>query len=274
MGKRKNPSLSVIMGVYNEKNISQVKKAINSILNQTWDDFEFIICDDGSDKPFYDWLCEYCKKDERIRLIRNKRNVGLAVTLNHCLKIASGDYIARMDADDISVLERFEKQIHFLEKNREYAMVGSNAELIDAENIWGRRVMPEKPEKKDFLKNSPFIHPSIIFRAETLQQLGGYSNQTYALRTEDYELFMRAYSMGMRGYNLQENLILYREDKNAYKKRKYRYRICEYHVRKIGFQRLGIYKGNFRCVVRPLIVGLIPKRILQLGKFWIGKRQL
>lgn len=274
MDNSKNPSLSIIMGVYNEKNTSQVKKAINSILNQTWNDFEFIICDDGSDKSFSDWLCSYCKKDKRIRFIRNKQNAGLAVTLNHCLKIASGDYIARMDADDISVPERFEKQIYFLEKNTEYAMVGSNAQLIDEENIWGRRVMPEKPEKKDFLKNSPFIHPSMIFRTEALRQLHGYSNQNYALRTEDYELFMRAYSMGMRGYNLQECLVLYREDKNAYKKRKYRYRICEYHVRKKGFQSLGIYKGNFRYVVKPLIVGLIPKRILRLRKFRIGKKQL
>lgn len=274
MDNSKNPSLSIIMGVYNEKNTSQVKKAINSILNQTWNDFEFIICDDGSDKSFSDWLCSYCKKDKRIRFIRNKQNAGLAVTLNHCLKIASGDYIARMDADDISVPERLEKQVHFLEKNTEYAMVGSNAKLIDSENVWGRRIMPEKPQKEDFLKNSPFIHPSMLFRADALRKLNGYSNQDYALRAEDYELFMRAYSMGMRGYNLQECLILYREDKNAYKKRKYRYRICEYHVRKKGFHSLGIHKGNFRYVIKPLIVGLIPKKILRLGKFWMGKKQL
>lgn len=274
MKNRKNPSLSVIMGIYNEKNLTQVKAAIDSILNQAWDDFEFIICDDGSDKSLYNWLCKYCQKNSRIQIIRNKSNMGLAMTLNHCLKYAKGKYIARMDADDISVPERFEKQIHFLEKNTEYAMVGSNARLIDEENIWGRRIMPEKPEKKDFLKNSPFIHPSMVFRADALRQLHGYSNQNYALRTEDYELFMRAYSMGMRGYNLQECLILYREDKNAYKKRKYRYRICEYHVRKKGFQSLGIYKGNFRYVVKPLIVGLIPKSVLRLRKFRIGKKQL
>lgn len=271
MGDR---TVSIIMGVYNEKNKPQVERAINSILNQTWQNFEFIICDDGSCKSFCDWLCEYCKTDDRIRFIRNKKNAGLAVTLNHCLKIASGDYIARMDADDIAVPERIEKQLHFLIENKEYAMVGSNAELIGEEGVWGRRVMPEKPEKKDFLNNSPFIHPSMLFRTEALRQLNGYSNQSYALRAEDYELFMRAYSMGMRGYNLQESLLLYREDKYAYRKRKYKYRICEYHVRKIGFKQLGIYKGNFRYVVKPLIVGLIPKKILRLGKFWIGKKQL
>ena len=109
---KRMPKLSVLMGIYNEKRKEQVELAISSILNQSYRDFEFIICDDGSTKEFFLWLQEYCKTDERIRLIRNEKNAGLAVALNRCLTEAKGEYIARMDADDISLPDRFEKQIN------------------------------------------------------------------------------------------------------------------------------------------------------------------
>ena len=111
------PLISVIMGIYNEKNRQDVQDAIQSILNQTFSDFEFIICDDGSEGEFYQWLKEYCRIDDRIKLYRNDRNRGLSYTLNHCLQYAEGRFIARMDADDRSLPDRFEKQILFLQEN-------------------------------------------------------------------------------------------------------------------------------------------------------------
>lgn len=111
--EKKNPIISVLMGIYNEKNKNYVIQAIDSILQQSFTDFEFIICDDGSTNEFYAWLQDVCRKDSRIRLLRNDKNMGLSYTLNRCMKHARGKYYARMDADDISKENRLKKQLLF-----------------------------------------------------------------------------------------------------------------------------------------------------------------
>lgn len=254
--------ISVIMGVYNEENKEHVALAIRSVLNQTYSDFEFIICDDGSQFSFYQWLQEYCSKDERIILLRNEKNAGLAATLNRCLRHASGIYIARMDADDISEKTRFEKQVDFLNRHPQYALVGCNATMIDGGGAWGENLRLEIPQKTDFLHTSVFIHPSIMIRQEILEKLGGYEEGDWAKRTEDYELFMRLYAEGYFGYNMQERLLCYREDRKSYQKRKYRYRMNEFRVRYRGFKSMGILRGHLIYVIKPLIVGLIPSAIM------------
>ena len=260
------PEISVIMGVYNEKNHNQVVRALDSILMQTFSDFEFIICDDGSEEEEYWWLKKYSEKDQRIQIIRQDSNQGLAAALNTCLKKAQGKYIARMDADDIARKDRLEKEREFLDIHKEYALVGSNAALIDEQGTWWQRTLKANPKREDFLFTSPFIHPAIMMRKEVYDVLCGYSTEKYALRTEDYDLFMRMYAKGYRGANIQENLLCYREDRNAYGKRKYRYRINEMKVRYKGFKANGILKGNLFYVITPLVVGLIPVRLMQWNK--------
>lgn len=254
--------ISVLMGTYNEKR-ALAAAAIDSILKQTYQEFEFLICDDGSEKEFYRWLYNYCKKDERIKLLRNKKNRGLAVALNRCLYSAVGSYIARMDADDVSAEKRLEKQIAFLHQHKEYALVGCNAQLIDRNGVWGERRLQKIPDRRAFLHTSPFIHPSIMMRREVLEKIHGYSESIMALRVEDYEMFMRLYAAGYQGYNIQENLFLYREDRGSFGKRKYRYRLNECMIRYQGFRSLKIRKGNFRYIVKPLLAGLIPAGILR-----------
>lgn len=255
------PEISVIMGTFNE-NKKQAAQAIDSILSQTFRDFEFIICDDGSGAGFYKWLRGYCARDPRIMLLRNEKNRGLAVTLNRCLGRASGNYIARMDADDISKESRLEKQASFLGRHEEYALVGSSAYLTGRRGVWGVRRMEEAPRKESFLSTSPFIHPSAMVRREVIEGLRGYCESPRMLRAEDYDFFMRLYAAGYQGYNLQEALLQYREDAQAYAKRKYRYRINECRVRYLGFRRLGILKGNMRYVLKPLMAGLVPARFM------------
>ncbi len=251
------PELSVLMGTYNEKNI-QAARAIDSILGQTFTDFELIICDDGSQKRFYQWLSKYCKKDRRIRLIRNEQNRGLAATLNRCLSLASGRFIARMDADDVSVPARFDKQLAFLKAHPAYAFVAASAYLMDEDGIWGLRRTVEVPQKEDFLRTSPFIHPTVMFDRKALLHVRGYCESENVLRVEDYELFMRLYAKGYRGYNMQEPLLVYREDRGAYGRRRYRYRLHECLVRRNGFLQLGILRGHAGFVVKPLAAGLAP----------------
>ena len=103
------PTISVIAGAYNVADCKSLDKSIKSVLDQTFADFEFILCDDGSDDSTYEMLKKYADADSRIRLIRNDKNLGLVQTLNKCLALAEGKYIARHDCDDYNDLTRFEK---------------------------------------------------------------------------------------------------------------------------------------------------------------------
>lgn len=252
------PVISVLMGTYNEPDRKQLEWAIDSILGQTFWDFEYIICDDGSEKDFFQWLKTFCEKDSRIRLLRNPINRGLAYTLNRCFTYASGKYIARMDADDISLPQRFEKQFLFLEQHRTYALTGCNAWMMDGTVLWGKRRLTKVPGPTDFLYTSPFIHPAVMMRREVMERLHGYITAKMYVRVEDYDFFMRMYEAGFIGYNLQETLFLYRESSQSFKKRKYCFRIYECRVRYQGFRKLGIIRGNMRYVIKPLITGFIP----------------
>lgn len=254
------PKISVLMGIYNEKR-KNAKAAIDSVLKQTFTDFEFLICDDGSDPAFYEWLKKYCKKDKRIRLIRQRENKGLAAALNRCFVYASGNLIARMDADDICVRTRFEKQEAFLRKHSEYAMVGCNVYLVAGSKVWGERRMEEVPKESSFLKTSAFVHPAVMIRREVMKTLSGYREQKRFLRVEDYDFFMRMYAAGYRGYNLQEPLLFYREE--AVAKQTYRCRVNECLVRLHGFWNMGILRGNLRYVGKPLAVGLLPDWVIR-----------
>ena len=255
--------ISVIMGIYNMANKKEfMKLAIESILNQTYKNFEFIICEDGSSDKTYELLKEFCKKDKRIILLKNNKNRGLAYSLNHCLSIAKGKYIARMDADDISMPSRLEKQIKFLDGHLEYAMVGCNLLFINDKGIWGKRILAEKPTKKSFLFTSPFCHPAIVMRKEVLDKVNNYKVEKITRRAEDYDLFMRIYANGYKGYNLQEFLYQFREDNDAFKRRAYKYRLDEVQVRYKGFKALGLMPKGFLYVIKPLIIGLIPQKLL------------
>jgi glycosyltransferase EpsE len=258
------PRVSVIMGIYNTNNEPMVKLAINSILNQTYTNFEFIICDDGSTDGTYELVKNITSHDDRVIIIKNEINKGLASTLNNCLKVAKGEYIARMDADDISMPNRLERQIAFLDGNPKYDLVGSNAVLFGEKGDWGYRNTLEYPDKSSFLFGTPFLHPSIIIRNSVMKDLGGYRVNKETLRCEDYDLFMRLYATNRKGYNIQENLFKFRENQEAYKRRKYKYRLDEAKVRYKGFKQLGLLPRGLLYTMKPLIVGLIPQKMLAI----------
>ena len=255
--------ISIIMGVYNQKAFDQLDMAVNSILRQTFQAFEFLVYDDGSDGNVADKLEELALKDSRIRLFHGKENHGLAFGLNYCIHKAKGKYIARMDADDISMPDRLEKQYQFLEKHPEFGFAGCNAGLLGEQGVYGERIMPETPGADDFLAFSPYIHPSVMFRREVFEKYGLYSEAEENRRCEDYELFMRLFQKNCRGFNIQEVLFLYREDGNAFRKRKCRYRIDECRLRYTYFKKLGILDGKgFLYTIRPLIAGVLPGRLI------------
>ncbi|MCL2864672.1 MAG: glycosyltransferase [Lachnospiraceae bacterium] len=258
----KKPKVSVIMGVYNPQ-MQRLIAAVDSLIRQSFIDWELIIWDDGSDLVYATQIAALSKRDFRIVCGRSERNQGLAKALNHCIRIAKGDYIARMDDDDISLRFRLEKQFDYMEQQKDIAWVGTSAFLMDGNSIWGVRRMKEAPDAKDFLKYSPYIHPSVMFRKKVLLACKGYNNAEITRRCEDYELFMRLHMAGYQGRNMTEYLFVYREDSKSYVRRTCSARVSEMKVRYWGFQKMGILEARtVPYIFRPLLGFLIPAKWL------------
>ena len=168
------PKISVIMGIYNCSDT--LEEAIESLLNQTYSDYEIIMCDDGSSDETYEKAKEYEHKyPNKIRVLKNEFNLGLNKTLNRCLKEAKGEYIARMDGDDISLPERFQKEVDFLDRHPEFAIVSSPMIYFDENGDWKSGKAIEYPKKKDFIKHSPFFcHAPCMVRKEAYEAVKGY----------------------------------------------------------------------------------------------------
>lgn len=263
------PVISIIMGVYDFKDQEILKSAIVSILQQSFTDYEFIIYDDGSEAKYGAFIEEISKVDKRIVLIGKKVNRGLAYSLNKCVEIARGDYIARMDADDISHIDRLKRQYEFLEEHPEYSWCGCNAYLFDESGCWGRRNMPERPENKDFLRFSPYIHPSVMYRKSIFSAGNRYFVSEDTLRCEDYDFFMRLHQLGMRGYNIQACLFYYRENRASYDRRNMKTRIKESKIRLYNFYKMGmLLPVGWLFAFRPIIGGIVPAKIIYQIKKW------
>ena len=200
------PKISVILPVYNgEKYLAE---AIDSILSQTYQNFELIIINDCSSDRTPEIISSFT--DERIRIINNPSNMKISRSLNKGIELAQGQFIARMDADDISLPERFQKQVAFLENYPDIGVVGSWIRRIDEKGNFINNMFREtRPEtiKWDLFFGSPIAHPSVMMRAEVVRSSGGYSIDAFGC--EDYELWTRLIKI-TRFANLPENLLLYR----------------------------------------------------------------
>ncbi|MFO7611574.1 MAG: glycosyltransferase, partial [Clostridia bacterium] len=203
--------VTVIMGVYNCGDT--LAEALESLMSQSYRDFTTVICDDGSTDNTYGIASRYCERHPgRFILLRNGRNLGLNHTLNECLRIAGGEYIARMDGDDVSLPERFEKQVGFLDANPEYAIVSTPMIYFDSDGEWGVGNPSTVPAAKDFPRGTPFAHAASMVRKEAMDAVGGYTVDNKLLRVEDYHLWIKLYQKGYSGYNLPEPLYKARDD--------------------------------------------------------------
>lgn len=240
-----------------------IDQAIQSICQQSFIDWEMIICDDCSDDGTYRKILKWEKRDKRIKVIRNKENKKLAFSLNRCLQYAEGEYIARMDDDDVSYPERLQCQIDFLENNKEFAFVSSIVDCYyDEKKIPNYFIRKNQPNKEDFLKGSQFVHPATMFRKKVLQEVGGYWDSLFNSRTEDYELFMRLYAKGYKGFNIQIPLLKYSLSESRSWLRQYKYRIFEVYIRYRGFKQLNLLPKGILYIIKPLFSGIIPKKIV------------
>lgn len=250
--------ISVIMGIYNCE--ATLEEAVGCILNQSYSDWELILCDDGSTDGTYPIALRIAETyPERIKLLKNDRNCGLNHTLNRCLKEATGEYIARMDADDVCSSERFAIEVGTLDNEPEIAIVSTGMEFFDESGAWGMIHHPEYPQNRDFLNGSPFCHAPCMVRREAYEAVGGYSVDERLLRVEDYHLWLKMYKAGYKGKNIGTVLYSMRDDRNAYNRRKFRYRLNEAYVRLLVVRDLKLPVWGYVYALRPILVGLMPK---------------
>jgi glycosyltransferase involved in cell wall biosynthesis len=208
------PLISVIMPVYNGE--KYLNEAVESILGQSFADFELIVIDDGSTDGSAAILESFCQNDVRVIIRQHSQNQGITVALNTGLALARGKYIARMDADDISLSERFEKQVAFLEKHPEIDVIGSAVQMI---NERGQKigVLPSPLDDLAIrwkgLFSASFLHPTVMLRHSVLIE----HNIRYRVsrnQPEDFDFFTQLLEHA-RGANLPEPLLLYRVHSNS-----------------------------------------------------------
>lgn len=213
---KESPEISVIMTCYNEEK-EWVIASIESIINQTFKEFELIIVlDNPNNDELKHILNHYRIKDNRIKVIINNKNEGLVISLNRAICECKGKYIARMDADDISYMDRFENQYVYLENNLDIALVGGtgvimdeNGEVLFHTNKLGSSA---KKAKKSLLYRNIFFHPTWMFRRSVLNDLKGYNNIP---RTEDLDFLCRLILNGYNIVNLPIDMIKVRIRKNG-----------------------------------------------------------
>lgn len=214
---------SVLMSVYIKDNYEYVKMAIDSMLNQTVKPEQYVVVEDGEiSSDIEELLAEYDKKYPALfTIVKIETNSGLANALNEGLKACRNELVARMDADDISLPERCEKELEMFRANPELAVCGCNIDEFfdDINDIRTSRIVPsEYREIRKFMRRrQAFNHPSVMYKKTRVIKCGGYPRLK---RKEDFELFSKMINNGCYAMNISKSLYLYRADKGNYMRRK------------------------------------------------------
>ena len=212
------PKISVIMTVYNAE--QYLSDSLESLFEQTFSDFELILVNDGCTDGSRDILLKYLRRPN-VRLLENEHNEGIPVSRNRALLVASGEYIAIHDGDDVSLPYRFEKEVEALDKHEKVVFLGSYAAKMDhAGNVIGSMVYPPQDTPRAFslitrYKLNPIIDPSCMYRREPVLEHGGYTMDPELRTVLDFELWCRLLCHGCLMSNIQEPLIKYRINPNG-----------------------------------------------------------
>ena len=223
MVEKKIPEYSVLMSVYYKENPQYLNLSIESMLNQTISPNEFVLVEDG---PLTSELEKVIEKHvsnnpNLFKIIKNKENLGLGLSLKKGINAAKNEWIARMDSDDYSIPTRCEQQLQFIEKNPEYEMVGSfESEFIDTiNNVVSIHKVPKKAEQiKQFMhRRCAVLHPTVMYKKSAVIRSGNYRNVPLY---EDYDLFSRmVLEYKIKTYNIQKSLYYIRTSPDFYKRR-------------------------------------------------------
>jgi len=258
---QEQPLVSVIMATYNCQDT--LEEAIDSIINQTYQNWEFVICDDCSTDNSFIILKKYQKTyPEKFKIFKNEINSKLAYSLNRCLDLSSGKLIARMDADDISISERLKKQVDYLIDNPEYMVVGCSMQRFNGNCDYGIIEVESKPTKMSLLTSAPFCHGTIMMRKSAYSLLDGYIVSKRTIRGQDRDLWFRFFSKGFEGGNILEPLYKVRENINAIKRRTFIVRWRDMQTSYYGYRLLNFPLKYYPLLAIPVLKFFVPKRVV------------
>lgn len=253
--------ISVIMAVYNCE--ATLGDAVESIISQTYQNWELVICDDASTDGTATLLDELVERHgaERIVVTTNTVNRKLPYSLNRCIELANGELIARMDGDDRSEPDRFERQTRYLLDNPDIDLVGTSMRRFNDQGS-GDIVHPASPSPDRWTLGrtsvAPFCHATIVARRAVFDRLGGYTVSWRTERGQDIDLWFRFFAAGFAGRNLAEALYLVREDASAIRRRTRKARLGEAVTRVRGSWELGYPPQAYLRVAPGLLKALVP----------------
>ena len=250
------------MGIYNCA--STLVEALDSLYAQTYQGFKVILCDDGSTDDTYAVAKDYAAQHDNIVLLRNEQNRGLNYTLNHCLKYADTEYCARMDGDDVSLPDRFEKEISFLDQNKDYAVVSTPMIYFDEKGDFRSGRGRGKVTAMDFVYGTPICHAPCMARTRVIKEVGGYSVSKKLLRVEDYHLWFKVFAAGYSLYMLDECLYKMRDDRNALARRNWLTRRNEAYVKHIGYKMIGLPWWYQLFAIVPIMKYMAPMWVYRI----------
>ncbi len=264
-----NGRISVIMAIYNCA--EYLSEAIDSILSQTYTNWELILCDDASTDNTYDVARDYQNRyPDKIILLKNETNSKLSYSLNHCLKYATGEFVARMDGDDRCSPNRFEKQVLYLRAHPEYQVVGTDMQHFN-EKTGLADIVPSVKEPNYFTlrRHIPYHHATIMTYKYVYDKVDGYTVSDRTVRAQDYDLWFRFYHAGFQGNNIHEPLYQMREDSNAIRRRTFKVRCNALKTTFLGYRLLNYPKW---WLIRPTLIciakSIVPFWIVALYRRW------
>lgn len=267
--ENQEPFLTVFSPNFN--NEKYISETIESIINQTYSNFEYLIIDDGSTDSSWEIIQKYAKKDKRIKILRNEKNLGIVKTRNKGLKerLSKSKYFAIIDSDDVSELNRLRIQVEFLEKHQDHGLVGSNINIIDEDsNIVGFRQYPliDNKIRKKITRSNPITQSSVVIRTKVINQVGLYDEKWDVC--QDYDYWLRI-GVNWKLANIDEPLIKYRISKTQVKYTNLKetilntYLIQKRAIAKYGY-RDNVFNKLYRISLKSFL--LFPKLIYYIYK--------
>ncbi len=255
------PIISVILPVRNEE--KYIKSTIDSILSQSFADFELLVINDGSSDTTKRILEEYMFKDKRVRIIDNLVSIGVANSLNKALEAARGKYIARIDAADTAERLRFQKQVEYMEASQETFILGSWAYIInDKKELIAEWKTPAEITDKILYKKNGAVHPTVLIRKDLFNKIGNYN--PFYKRAEDYELWARAVKNKLKIKNLQEFLTAIMEREEGMSTKYLRAMARDTFKIKLKYLPYFLSLANLSYTLRSLIGSILPLWVFNL----------
>lgn len=248
--------ISVLMGIYNCA--ATLPEALDSLYAQTYKDFQIIMCEDGSSDNTYEVAKDYASKYDNIILIQNECNKGLNYTLNRCLALADTELIARMDGDDISMPDRFEVEVKFLDEHPDFGVVSTPCTYFDENGIFRINRGRGEVKSEHFIRRTPISHAPCMARTEVFKKVGGYTVDDKLLRVEDYHLWFKIFSSGYKLCQMEESRYLVRDNRNAIARRNWKARRNEMYVKHIGYKMIGLPWYYQVYALEPFILYCLP----------------